>query len=355
MSLAEPTIPVISNVTGELAGRRLRDRRRTGPATSARRSGSPTARGTSQSVGVTRFLELGPASGLTASIEHVAARRRARHRLDDAQGPPRADDPAHRAGRAERVAGVQVDWRAACPAGDCSTCRPMRSSGGASGCPAAASGSTDAVGLGLAGTDHALLGAVVESPETGGVVLTGRLSVATHPWLADHAVGGVVLFPGAGFVELAIRAGDEVGCNVVDELMLHAPMVLPAEGVAVQVVVSAADEAGGRVVSIFSRAQTGFGGLDAARRGRARRRGVGTRVRTCRSGRRSARARSTSPTPTRSCPRGVTSTARRSRGLTAMWRRGDEVFAEVAMPASCRPPASACIPRCSTARCTRSC
>ena len=41
-----------------------------------------------------------------------------------------------------------------------------------------------------------MLGAVVEQPDSGGVVLTGRLSLAAQPWLADHAVGGVVLFPG---------------------------------------------------------------------------------------------------------------------------------------------------------------
>ena len=87
----------------------------------------------------------------------------------------------------------------------------------------------DAAGLGLEASEHALLGAVVELPASGGVVLTGRLSAATQGWLADHAVGGVVVFPGAGFVELAIRAGDEVGCSVVDELMLAAPLVIPAD------------------------------------------------------------------------------------------------------------------------------
>ncbi|MBR7518605.1 polyketide synthase dehydratase domain-containing protein, partial [Mycobacterium tuberculosis] len=78
----------------------------------------------------------------------------------------------------------------------------------------------DAAGLGLAAGEHALLGAVVDLPASGGVVLTGRLSPSAQGWLAGHAVGGVVLFPGAGFVELAIRAGDQVGCGIVDELNL---------------------------------------------------------------------------------------------------------------------------------------
>src|SRR5580692_5736151 len=38
----------------------------------------------------------------------------------------------------------------------------------------------DPAGLGLAAADHPLLGAAVELPESGGVVLTGRLSLATH-------------------------------------------------------------------------------------------------------------------------------------------------------------------------------
>ncbi|WP_161966787.1 polyketide synthase dehydratase domain-containing protein, partial [Mycobacterium marinum] len=99
------------------------------------------------------------------------------------------------------------------------------------------------------------MGAVVEQPDTGAVVLTGRLSLARQPWLADHLVGGAVLFPGTGFVELAIRAGDEVGCGVVEELTLATPLVLNAgTAVQVQVVVASAGQSGQRLVSMYSRA-----------------------------------------------------------------------------------------------------
>ena len=91
------------------------------------------------------------------------------------------------------------------------------------------------------GPSTALLGAVVQRPDSGGVVLTAGCRSVAQPWLADHAVAGVVLFPGAGFVELVLRAGDEVGCSVVEELTLSAPLLLPAaDGVQVQVVVGAA-------------------------------------------------------------------------------------------------------------------
>ncbi|MFI1769979.1 type I polyketide synthase, partial [Streptomyces sp. NPDC020800] len=117
----------------------------------------------------------------------------------------------------------------------------------------------DAVSLGLGAVGHPLLGAAVELAGGAGVVCTGRLSVRTHPWLADHVVGGVVLLPGTGFVELVVRAGDQVGCGVLEELTLQAPLVLPAGGggVQVQVVVAAADVDGRRTVEVFSRPDDG--------------------------------------------------------------------------------------------------
>ena len=129
----------------------------------------------------------------------------------------------------------------------------MRFSGGGFGRRGLRQAPADAAGLGLGGAEHPLLGAVVERPDSGGLVLTGRLSLAAQPWLADHAVGGVVLFPGAGFVELVIRAGDEVGCAIIDELVLAAPLVVhPGAGVQVQVVVGAAGDVGRpRGVGVF--------------------------------------------------------------------------------------------------------
>ena len=66
-------------------------------------------------------------------------------------------------------------------------------------------GGVAALGLGVTG--HPLLGAAVELAGGQGLVLTGRLSVRSQPWLADHAVAGQVLLPGTAFVEMAVRAG----------------------------------------------------------------------------------------------------------------------------------------------------
>ncbi|MFF5106351.1 type I polyketide synthase, partial [Streptomyces sp. NPDC000134] len=114
----------------------------------------------------------------------------------------------------------------------------------------------DVSGAGVDGLGHPLLGAVVEVPESGEVLFTSRLSLATHPWLADHVAAGAVLLPGAAFVELALRAGDEVGCGAVEELVMEAPMVL-TEGTAahLRVSVAADDGTGRRAVRVHSRAE----------------------------------------------------------------------------------------------------
>ncbi|WP_262701020.1 MULTISPECIES: type I polyketide synthase, partial [Streptomyces] len=66
----------------------------------------------------------------------------------------------------------------------------------------------DVTSAGLGSADHPLLGAVVGLAGVDGVLLTGRLSLVSHGWLADHVVWGVVVVPGAALVELVLRAGD---------------------------------------------------------------------------------------------------------------------------------------------------
>ncbi|WP_443055811.1 SDR family NAD(P)-dependent oxidoreductase [Streptomyces sp. NBC_00690] len=114
--------------------------------------------------------------------------------------------------------------------------------------------SWDVASAGLATTGHPLLGAAMQVAASGELLLSGRLSVRTHPWLADHAVSGVVLFPGTAFLELALRAAGEADCPVVEELTLRSALVLPAEGaVLLQVRVGAPDGDGRRALSVFAR------------------------------------------------------------------------------------------------------
>ncbi|WP_369154137.1 type I polyketide synthase [Streptomyces sp. R02] len=112
----------------------------------------------------------------------------------------------------------------------------------------------DVTGAGLAGTGHPLLGAVVRVADEDRVLLTGRLSTRAQAWLADHTVAGTVLLPGTAFVELVLRAGDEVGCGLLDELTLEAPLVLPdGHGVQLQIVLGAPDDTGRRTVTVHAR------------------------------------------------------------------------------------------------------
>ena len=92
-----------------------------------------------------------------------------------------------------------------------------------------------------------LLGAAVELPASGGLVLSGSLSAGSHPWLGDHVVAGTVLVPGTALVEMAAQAARAAGCEVVEELTLEVPLVLPPEAaVRVQVAVGGADGDGRR-------------------------------------------------------------------------------------------------------------
>ncbi|MFD5468679.1 SDR family NAD(P)-dependent oxidoreductase, partial [Kitasatospora sp. NPDC127059] len=101
---------------------------------------------------------------------------------------------------------------------------------------------------------HRFLDTVTELADGDGHVFTGRLSTAARPWLADHAMRGTVLLPGTALLDLAVRAGAEVGCGTVDELTLEAPLAVPEDGeVRLQVVVGTTDEAGRRPVRLYSR------------------------------------------------------------------------------------------------------
>ncbi|KDN87762.1 polyketide synthase [Kitasatospora cheerisanensis KCTC 2395] len=194
----------------------------------------------------------------------------------------------------------------------------------------------DVGAAGLDPADHPVLGAAVELADTGELLLSGRLSLRTHPWLADHAVAGTVLLPGAAFAELAVRAADEAGCRLVEELTLQQPLLIPVDtAVRVQVRVGAPDAQGGRSLDLFSCRE------DAA-----------TPQWTAHAtGRITAGAETPAPVPggegawppAGAVPIPVDDLYERFhasgygygpafRGLTTAWRRGEEVFTEVRLP-----------------------
>ncbi len=115
----------------------------------------------------------------------------------------------------------------------------------------------DATSIGQSAPGHPLLGAAVALADDRGWMFSGRLSLDSHPWLKDHAIGGEALISGAGFLELALAAGEHVGAIVVDELTVERPLLL-AEGsrMQLQLTVSEPDEQGRCSLGIYSRLES---------------------------------------------------------------------------------------------------
>ncbi|WP_373282428.1 type I polyketide synthase, partial [Microtetraspora niveoalba] len=257
LTFDEPRVPIVSNLTGEVAGPGLL----TSPAYWVRqvREAVRFADGVGclGERGVSRFVELGP-DGVLCGM--------AQRSVDGAVFAPvlrRDRDEAETAlaalGRLW-AAGGDVDWASVLPGGrrvELPTYAFQRERYW----PQPAAGVGDVAAVGQIAAGHPLLGAAVALAGDGGVVLTGRLSLATHSWLADHAIHGQVLVPGTALAEMALRAGEQVGCLTLRELVVQAPLQLPPHGgVQVQVHVAAPGEDGERRVEIHSRPDAGEDG-----------------------------------------------------------------------------------------------
>jgi acyl transferase domain-containing protein/NADPH:quinone reductase-like Zn-dependent oxidoreductase/NADP-dependent 3-hydroxy acid dehydrogenase YdfG/acyl carrier protein len=252
-------IPIVSNVSGELAGEELSQ-----PDywVSHIRSAVRYADGVAalERIGVTRFLELGPDGVLAAMTQQSLAPEVATDVL--ATPTLRAKDEDEQISfmtflAALHARGVAVDWEAflaphAPRIVDLPTYAFQRErywleDPGMVG---------DVSLVGQAPTEHGLLGAAVRRADDDGWILTGRLSSKDQAWLADHAVMGVVLLPGTGFIELALASGRQVGAELVEELAFEAPLILIEDAaVQIQVVVDDREEDGTRSIAIYSRPQ----------------------------------------------------------------------------------------------------
>ncbi|WP_415954494.1 SDR family NAD(P)-dependent oxidoreductase, partial [Streptomyces sp. KLOTTS4A1] len=286
-----------------------------------------------ESQGVTTYLELGPGGVLSAMAQDTTA---------DAVFVPalrknRPETEAVVTALAElHVHGTRVDWTTyyagtGAQRTDLPTYAFQRQH---YWLESPSGGGMDARGLGLEPAEHPLLGARAEVAGSEVALFTGSLSATSHAWLADHVVMGTQLVPGTALVDWALHAGGRVGTPVLEELTLRAPLVLPGQGAtAVQVAVEPPDAEGRRAVRVHSRTSGEDGGgpwvLHAT--------GV---------------LKDASPAAAVSLeewpPAGAEEVGVDTmyaeldglgleygpafRGLRAMWRRGDEVFAEVVLP-----------------------
>ncbi|MGW5236579.1 polyketide synthase dehydratase domain-containing protein, partial [Streptomyces nodosus] len=338
LTLHSPLLPVVSDVTGE-------------PATVAQLT-SPDywvdhvrqAVRFADSVDwlarhdVTAFLELGPDSVLSAMAQNCL----------DAAGSDALTVPALREGRPEdhtftaalaalHTQGTALHWDACFTGtGARRTDLPTYTFQRRRYWPRAVQGgAADLRSVGLGAAHHPLLSAAVSLADSEGALLTGRISLLSHPWLADHTVRGATLLPGTAFLELAVRAGDEVGCDRVDELTLAAPLVLPEQGgVQVQLWIGNPDASGRRSVTVYGRPDADE---DAPWTSHAT--GVLSASRTTSD----FDATVWPPADAETLPvdglyerlaDGGFGYGPLFQGLRAAWRRGEEVFAEVVLPES---------------------
>ncbi|MFJ8195262.1 type I polyketide synthase, partial [Streptomyces sp. NPDC096094] len=332
LSFGEPRVPVVSNVTGrvaeagELAGpdywvRHVREAVRFDDGVRAL-----------VEQGVSRFVELGP-DGVLCGMARERAGEDAvlvpllRKDRDEESTALTALGRLH-------VTGLGVDWAAVLDgtgarAVDLPTYAFQRRRYWPETTAVTAA---DPRSAGVDAAEHPLLGAVVTLPDSGGVVLTGRLSVEAQPWLADHVVLGRVLLPGTGLVEMALAAGEAAGCATLEELTLAAPLVLPESGgLQVRVVVGPHTDAR-RTVAVYSRPESAG---DAQWTAHAS--GFLTETAVAAA----AEWGEWPPAGAEALPVEAAYEVFRERGygygpvfrgLRAAWRRGEELFAEVALP-----------------------
>ncbi|WP_435866711.1 type I polyketide synthase, partial [Streptomyces yokosukanensis] len=338
LSFDTPRIPVVSNLTGALVTdemgspdfwvRHVRDGVRFLDGVRAL-----------EAAGVRAYVELGPDGVLSALAQDCVTAEDTVFVPALRKGRPEAETLVTALARAH-VHGLRVDWTAfyagtgARRVDDLPTYAFQRQRYWIE--PGTRAGDVTAAGLEEAA--HPLLGAAVALAESDGFLFTGLLSAAAHPWLADHKVMGSILLPGTAFVDLAIRAADQFGCGLVEELTLEAPLVLPERGgVQLQMHVSApdADGSGRRAFTLSSRAK------DSSSDEPWTRHAGGVLAPTAAPAPAPLTAgqwppAGAEPLPTDGLYADLAEVGMgygpAFRGLTAAWRHGDSVYAEVALP-----------------------
>jgi acyl transferase domain-containing protein/acyl carrier protein len=224
LEFAAPRIPLVSNVTGRVAGPELAE-----PEYWVRhvRETVRFADGVAalEAAGVNAFLEIGPDGVLSALVDGaVPALRKDR---DETTAWLTALARLH-------VQGTNVDWAAAFEGtGAKRVDLPTYAFDHDHYWPTPMAQAADASGLGLGPADHPLLGAAMTVAREDAVVFTNRLAVA---------------FPETAFAEIAFRAADQVGYGTVEELTITAPLT---PGV-LQVWIGAPDN-GKRSLTVYTR------------------------------------------------------------------------------------------------------
>ncbi|MEU4345710.1 type I polyketide synthase [Nocardia sp. NPDC023852] len=345
LTYREPLMPILSNVSGEQAGDEVCDPEYWVAQVRGCVRFAPGV-DTLVEAGVRRFVEVGPDAVLAAMTRECLAEHADRQAKSTVVASSRRsiDESAQFVmclAQAHTV-GLPVDLR-----------------------PLFSGRATDRVALptyafqhrrywlqppsgGVTGTfGHPLLANVVPVAGKDEWLFTGRFSVRTHPWIADHAVFGSVLLPGTAFAELALSAGARLHVDVIEELLLETPLMLVGDAeVDLQLSAAAPDGGGRRAFAIYSRpAADGdsadehpwvrhAGGVLAAAADNAR---IWSEQTWPPLG---AEPSNDASFYDRLAQRGF-EYGPAFQGVTAMWTRGEQTFAEVSLDESASGSASA--------------
>ncbi|MFF0457716.1 SDR family NAD(P)-dependent oxidoreductase [Nocardia africana] len=188
----------------------------------------------------------------------------------------------------------------------------------------------------VGGLDHPVLRAAVPVAGTDEWLFTGSVSADRHSWVADHPVFGTPVVPATAHLELASAIGARLGLPVVARASFDIPLVLGESEVELQVAVAAADAERGRAFTIYSRPAGRDTGADWVPHA--------TGTLSAAPGDASEVGWDRVWPPENAEQLGVTTVYQRVaglgmaygksfRGMRALWRRGDEVFAEVSLDA----------------------
>ncbi|MFD1669230.1 type I polyketide synthase, partial [Streptomyces calvus] len=338
LSYADPVLPVVSNVSGRIAAPgelTTADYWVTHVREAVRFDDGIRALAAQ---GVTRFVELGPDGVLSGMARDSAG--------DDALlvallRKDRDEETTALTALARLAAhGLTVDWPAYLTGtGARLIDLPTYAFQHERYWPTPDASSADVESAGLRTADHPLLSAAVELSDSDGLLLTTRLSLRTHPWLREHVVMGNALLPGTAFVELAVRAGDEVGCDRVEELTLAAPLVLPEQGgVQLHLHIGPADAAGRRSLTARSRPESADDRPWTEHATGVLAPGTAAAFDTAAFDTAVWPPADAEPVDLTGLYEGMADGGYEYgplfQGLRAAWRRGDDVFAEVALPES---------------------
>ncbi|WP_447008712.1 type I polyketide synthase [Saccharothrix sp. DSM 118769] len=316
LSFGEPDIPILSTVTGRPVEDDMAD-----PDYWVRHARHAVrfldAVTALDAAGVTALVELGPDGTLSAQAQRVLDDSpRDRHLVVPALRPDQ-DEPRTALGALGSLyeAGATPDWSAVFGGSAAAVDLPTypfqrRRYWLPAGSPA------EAGDLGLVPAGHALLGSLAQHPDGAGVLFTGRLSTSAHPWLAD-----VPDVADAVVADLALHAADQTDCDVVRDLVLHSP-IRPAarSATGVRLAVEPPGELGERRFTVHAREDTVDGAWVLVADGTLAR-----------------QVALAEPPDADWPPAGAVAeevdAESAALGVTAVLRRGDELFAELALPA----------------------